>query len=316
MSTTGERASDATVIFDLGGVVLTWEPQRAYEQVLASDRVREFMGLIDFPAWNASHDGGRRFSEGEAALVAAHPEHETAILAYRKYFPATLTGVVPGTGAVMAELAAAGVRLLALTNWSDETFPHARERFGLLRRFEDILVSGAEGVAKPDPAIFRLALQRFGLDAGSTVFVDDVARNVAAAEAVGIAGHRFTDADRLRAILVDRGLLSARPPLREAVYHLADRAAWQAAEAGGRYPWSSRGLGYDAEGFVHCALTHQLPEVLDRHFDDVDWADLMLLELDAARLPVVVEDLGAGPFPHLFAELTPAMVRGAEAGRS
>ena len=304
------------MIFDLGGVVLQWEPQRAYEQVLAAGQVQEFMGMIDFPTWNASHDAGRRFSEGEAALLAAHPGHEAAILAYRKHFPATLTGTVPGTGAVIAELAAAGARLVALTNWSDETFPHARERFGLLRRFEDVLVSGAEGVAKPDPAIFRLALDRFGLEPAETLFVDDVARNVDAAATVGITGHQFRDADRLRAFLVEQGLLTSPRRLAERLYHLADRTAWQAAEAGERYPWSSRGLTYDAEGFVHCAFTHQLPEVIDRHYADVDWSDLVLLELDAERLPVVVEDLGAGSFPHLFAELTPAMVRRADGGRS
>jgi 2-haloacid dehalogenase len=222
--------------------------------------------------------------------------------------------MVPGTGAVLAELAAAGVRLLALTNWSAETFPHARERFGLLRRFEDVLVSGAERVAKPDPAIFQLALQRFDLDASDTVFVDDAQRNVDAAAAAGITAHHFVDADRLRSFLVDRGLLGPRKRIAEPVYHLADRTAWRAAEAGQGYPWSSRGVTYDAEGYVHCSFLHQLPGVLDRYYADVDWSDLVLLEIETDTAPVVVEDLGAGLYPHLFAELTPELVRRAQAG--
>jgi 2-haloacid dehalogenase len=287
----------ATVIFDLGGVVLSWEPNRAFEAVLAADEVDGFMRMIDFPTWNASHDAGRPYAEGEADLVAAFPAHRGTILAYREHFPLTLRGMVPGTGAILAELAAAGVRLFALTNWSAETFPHARERFGLLRRFEDVLVSGTEKVAKPDPAIFSLALQRFHLDASDTVFVDDARRNVDAATAAGITAHHFVDADRLRSFLVDRGLLGPRKRIPETVYHVADRAAWQAAEAGRGYPWSTRGVAYDAEGFVHCSFTHQLPRVLDRHYADVDWSDLVLLEIDTDAAPVVVEDLGAGSIP-------------------
>ena len=241
--------------------------------------------------------------DGERELVERFPADQQAILGYRTHFSDTLTGMVPGTGAIVAELIKAGVRVVALTNWSAETFPYAQRRFGILKRFEDILVSGIERIVKPDPAIFELALERFGLPAEGTVFVDDSGRNVEAAAAVGLTARRFTDAETFRADLVELGLLEPRRPLTESIFHIADRQAWAELEAGGRYPWSSRGLSYDAQGFVHCSFAAQLPAVLDAHYADVAWSELILLELDPAGLPVVVEDLGAGPFPHLYAEL-------------
>lgn len=299
-----------TVVFDLGGVVLQWEPHRAYEQVLAPELVGDFMDRIDFAAWNHRHDAGGSFAEGERRLIQAFPDDETAVLAYRRHFEHTLTGMVPGTGALLADLAQAGVRLLALTNWSAETFPYAAQRFGLLRRFAGILVSGAEGLAKPDPAIFRLVADRYGLELSETVFVDDSPPNVSAAGAVGLTGLVFTGADALRAELVGLGLLPPRRPLVEPVYHLADAGSWSQARATGHYPWSTRGITYDAEGFVHCSFAHQVPEVLARHYADAAPGALVLLELDPAHLPgpVVVEDLGAGPYPHLFAALDPYAV--------
>ena len=304
-----------TVLFDLGGVVLTWEPHRAYEQVMAAADVPAFMAEIDFPGWNASHDAGRAYADGEADLLQRFPDRAAAIVAYREHFGHTLTGAVPGTGAVLAELGQAGVRLIGLTNWSAETFPHAVERFGLLRRFEGIVVSGAEGLAKPDPAIFGLVLDRYQLDPAEVIFVDDAARNVLAAESVGMTGHRFVSADALREFLVSRGVLTPARPVRGPIHHVADRQAWADAETGLGYPWSGRGMDYEAEGFVHCSFTAQLPDVLQRYYADVDWSELVLLELDPAGLPVVVEDLGHGPYPHLFAELTPSMVRHAAVGR-
>ena len=151
-------SADRSVLFDLGGVVVAWEPARAYAEVLDPAAVEAFMRRIDFPTWNRSHDAGRSFDVAEQELLDRFPGDEAAIRAYRRNFDATLTGLVPGTGAVLAELQQAGVTCAALTNWSAETFPVARRRFGLLRRFAGILVSGEERLAKPDPAIFALAL--------------------------------------------------------------------------------------------------------------------------------------------------------------
>ena len=298
------------VLFDLGGVVVSWEPARAYASVLAPELVADFMARIDFEAWNRSLDAGRAVTEGEQELIARHPQDADAVLAYRRHFVATLTGLVPGTGAVIAELAASGLRLAALTNWSAETFPVARERFGLLRRFEGVLVSGEERLAKPDPRIFTLALDRFGFSAATTVFVDDSPVNVAAASAVGLTAFAFTDAEQLHADLVGLGLLAPRSPVEEPVFHLTERRHWEQARRECHYPWSSRDLGYEAEGFVHASFATQLGPTRVRFFGDLADDDLVVLELDPGRLssPLVVEDLGAGPFPHLYGPLDPAEV--------
>jgi 2-haloacid dehalogenase len=299
--TPGGRA----VLFDLGGVVIGWDPVRAYAQVLPPADVPAFMAAIDFASWNLRNDAGRPFATGEQELVERFPEHETAVLAYRKHFTHALTGLVPGTGAVVAELQQAGVGLAALTNWSAETFPVARERFGLLRRFAGVVVSGEEGLTKPDPAIFALALRRFGFAADHTTFVDDSAANVAAARAAGLTAVQFRDAAQLREELVGLGLLGPRVPVTRPVYHLTEREVWRRAQAEGHYPWSGRRGTYESEGFVHAGFADQLTVTRERKYADLADDALVVLELDPATLsvPVVVEDLGAGPFPHLFGPL-------------
>ena len=131
---------------------------------------------------------------------------------------------------------------------------------------------------------------------------------MAAAATLGMAALNFTDAERLRADLVGLGLLAAPQPIPEPVFHLAERSAWAEAEATGRYPWSSRGLGYEREGFVHCSFADQVPGIVMNHYADLDPSELVVLEMDRDRLPILVEDLGHGPYPHCFAELTPADV--------
>jgi len=227
-------------------------------------------------------------------------------MAYRQHFAETLTGMVPGTGALIAELAQNAVHLVALTNWSAETFPHALQRFGLLRRFEGIVVSGAERLAKPDPAIFELLCRRYAVDPSRCAFVDDSPANVAAAASVGMRGIQFTDADRLRADLVDLGLLGERPPVTGPIYHLTQSDVWHAASTSGSFGWSSRDLSYDQEGFVHCSFAEQVENVAARYYGDVEPSDLVVLELHLrdSPIPVVVEEGGPSVwFPHVYAPL-------------
>lgn len=295
-----------TVVFDLGAVVLEWAPHRAYEQVLPASEVPAFMARIDFWNWNRAHDAGQLFAVGERELIERFPDSAVAVRAYREHFRHALSGMVPGTGAVIAELKQAGLRLLALTNWSAETFPHARQRFGLLSRFSDIVVSGTELLAKPDPAIFELLCRRHQVAPTSCVFIDDAPANVAAAAAVGMTAIRFSDAEHLRDDLVRLGLLGERPRLTEPIFHLTEADVWQAALQGGAYPWSSRDLTYEQQGFVHCSFASQVRDVQDTIYGDRDPADLVLLELDvrSSRTPVVVEEVGPGvSFPHLYAPL-------------
>jgi 2-haloacid dehalogenase len=294
------------VIFDLGAVVLEWAPQLPFEQVLPADEVPGFMAKIDFWGWNRTNDTGRTFEVGEQLLIDRFPESADAIRAYREHFAHSLTGMVPGTGAVIAELQQAGVRLLALTNWSAETFPHARRRFGILTRVEDIVVSGTELVAKPDPAIFELIVARHGLDPADCVFIDDSPANVAAAAELGITAVQFTDATQLRSDLSSLGLIGESPAVTQPIFHLTARDLWLAAQRDRRYPWSSRDLSYLQQGFVHCSFAHQVAGVADRIYAGVDPTELVVLELDlrGSDVPVVDEDLDAGEaFPHLYAEL-------------
>lgn len=287
------------VLFDLGGVVVTWEPWRPFEEVLPADQVPALMERIGFYKWNEQVDAGRRFADAEAELCAQFPNDAEAILAYRKHYPLAITGLVPGTVAVMAELAQAGVELSALTNWSDETFPAVRERLGALNRFGEILVSGAEKVAKPDPAIYHLACERAGLDPAKTVFVDDRQVNVDAAVSIGLSGLLFTSAAKLRTDLEHLGLLAARAPVTEPIYHFALRAKLAEAERDGEYPWADRASTYSEVGFVHCSFARQVADTRQRFYADIDDSEIVLLRLDPTNLPVVVEN----GYPHLFAPL-------------
>jgi 2-haloacid dehalogenase len=198
------------VVFDLGGVLIDWDPRYLYRKLLDDEAaVEEFLATVCTPEWNAEQDRGRPFAEGVAELVERHPVHAAAITAYHERWPEMLGGAVGGTVEVLAELRAAGVPVYALTNWSAETFGIARERFEFLEWFDGVLVSGEERMIKPDPAIFRLLLDRFGLDSGATFYIDDSPANVAAADRLGFDAVRFTSPAQLRRDLEARGLLSA-----------------------------------------------------------------------------------------------------------
>jgi 2-haloacid dehalogenase len=300
--------SRPTAIFDLGGVVLSWDPVRAFSAAVDLAQAQRLMNDVGFAAWNHRHDSGHPFADGEREVAERWPQYAEAITAYRRHFDATLTGTVPGTSAVVAELAKAGVRLLGLTNWSAETFPVAQRRFGILRRLEAIVVSGRERVAKPDPRLYRLLLDRYQVDPADAVFVDDNPVNCAAADDLGLTALRFTDADDLRVRLVGLGLLAERHAVTEPLFHIAERTLWEEAVVVGAYPWSSHGTGFEAEGFVHLAYGRQVAGLRERYFDRFEPEDLVLLELDPARARPVVEEGSTEAFPHLFAPLTAEMV--------
>ena len=139
--------------------------------------------------------------------MAEHPQRRELIEAYRRRWPEMLAGEIPGTIDVLADLRAAGVRLLALSNWSAETFPVARERFEFLAWFEEIVISGEVGVNKPDRRIFEHLMEHFDIEPRATLFIDDSSANVEAAEELGFGAILFTDAGALRRELVRLGLL-------------------------------------------------------------------------------------------------------------
>lgn len=198
------------VVFDLGNVLIRWDPLLAIAEAVGEERARTFLqgNAFDFAAWNHEQDAGRTWDDAEAAAVAQHPELAEEIRAYRAHFDKSLVGEIEDTVAILKELHAAEVPLIALSNWSEELFPVAVKRFDFLDLFEDIIVSGEEGVAKPDPEIFEVLEDRVrhigGLD--DCVFIDDSEANVQAAMVAGLDAILFTDTGHLREDLLVRGL--------------------------------------------------------------------------------------------------------------
>lgn len=200
------------VVFDLGNVLITWDPLPAVARAVGERQAALFLSDqdFDFMAWNQAQDAGRSWGEAEEVAVTAHPQWEPAIRGYRENFPFSLVGAIQDTVDVLHELHAAGIRLYALTNWSRELFPLALDRFDFLDLFEDIIVSGQEGVAKPDPEIFAILRERIGHGLGDCIFIDDSAPNIEAAREAGLDAILFTDTGHLRKDLHARGLPVAR----------------------------------------------------------------------------------------------------------
>jgi 2-haloacid dehalogenase len=196
-----------TVVFDLGGVLIEWDPRQLYRGLLPPAEVEAFLAEIGFAEWNHRQDAGRSWDDAVAEHVRRHPHRSDLIRAYPDRFRDSLVGPIAGTVTILEELHAQGVALLALTNWSAETFPVARAAFPFLDLFDAIVVSGEEQVAKPDPRIFRILLERHRLEPGSTMFIDDSAANVEAARTAGLVAVRYEDPDALRRQLVAAGLL-------------------------------------------------------------------------------------------------------------
>ncbi len=198
-----------TVIFDVGKVLVEWDIRGLYRPLIADPaELEQFVTQVVTPEWHFQHDAGRSFADTSAELIAAHPQHEELIRLFGPRFGETLGAILPGMRALVGRLAARDVPLYAITNFSAEFWPafEAREA-GLFAPFRDILVSGAEKLLKPDPAIYRLAIERFGVAPDACLFVDDRPENVVAAEAQGMRGHVFAGADGLERELRGLGLL-------------------------------------------------------------------------------------------------------------
>lgn len=200
-----------SVVFDLGGVLIDWNPRYLYRKLFAGDEaaMEHFLTHVCNNAWNLAQDGGRTWADAIEVLSVAHPQHRPLISAYRERWDEMLNGPIQGTLDVLVELRDRGVPIYALTNWSAETFPIAKERYEFLGWFRDILVSGEEKLIKPDRRIFELLLSRNGLAAAESVFIDDALHNVAGAEAAGMSALHFQSPETLRADLAALGLLDS-----------------------------------------------------------------------------------------------------------
>jgi 2-haloacid dehalogenase len=206
--TPADSARPTTVTFDLGGVLIDWNPRYLYQQLFDDDAEMErFLAEVTTQEWNAAQDAGRPWSEAVEVLTAKFPDHRDLIDAYHTRWPEMLGEAIHGTVAILDELRGRGVRLFALSNWSAETFPIAVERYPFLGWFDGIVISGEVKAAKPDVRIFQALIDRHEIEPAETVFVDDNEPNVTAAAAMGFIAVRFEDADRLRTDLADLGLL-------------------------------------------------------------------------------------------------------------
>jgi 2-haloacid dehalogenase len=196
-----------TVIFDLGEVLIPWDPRTLYRKLIPDAvEMERFLAEVCSPDWNARQDRGRSLVAGTAELVAAYPQYEPWIRAFYDRWLEMLGGSIRGSEELVRELKAKGFRVLALSNWSGETFPLARPRYPVLEEFEGIVISGPEGLIKPDPDIYRLLCERYRVVPERAVFLDDSLANVEGARAIGMQAIQFHSPLQARAALAALGL--------------------------------------------------------------------------------------------------------------
>ncbi len=197
------------VVFDVGEVLFHWDMRALFSQLIEEDaRLERFLGEVLTFEFHCRSDAGEEIEHLVAELIARHPEFADAIHAYAHRFNETITGPVAGSQALVERLAARGVPLFALTNFGRHFWAGFRPTEAVFDHFSDILVSGEEKVAKPDPAIYRLAERRFGYQPQELIFADDREENIAAARACGWHVHHFRTTEGLEAELSRLGLLS------------------------------------------------------------------------------------------------------------
>lgn len=198
-----------TIIFDLGGVLIDWNPKYLFNKIFKEEAEAEhFLNTICTPEWNEEQDGGRTIKEATETLVKEHPEHEENIRAYYTRWPEMLGGAIAGTVDIFEKLKQSNrYKIYALTNWSAELFGIALERYSCLQWFDGIVVSGTQKTRKPFPEFYNILLTRYNVKAAEAIFIDDNKRNVEAAIKLGIESILFTSANDLKNELEKRNIL-------------------------------------------------------------------------------------------------------------
>lgn len=201
-----------TVVFDLGGVLIDWDPRHLYRRLFADPaEMEDFLARVCTPDWHRAHDLGEDVTESCRRLARRHPRHRDMIMAWVDRRDEMAAGQIDGTVGVLAELTAGGTRCLALSNMEAATFATRRARFAFMDWFDGFVISGIEGVAKPDRRIFQILLRRYRLAPAATVFIDDSPANVEAARGLGIRALRYTGTGELRGQLRALGLTAVTP---------------------------------------------------------------------------------------------------------
>ena len=198
-----------TIIFDLGAVLIDWNPRLMYRTLFDDEaEMEKFLAEITTSDWNEEQDAGRPLQEGTEILIQQFPEHEHLIRAFYGRWDEMLGEAFHDTVAIFKKLKESGkYKIYALTNWSAETFPVAQARFEFLNWFDGIVVSGEEKMRKPTPEFYHILLNRYEVNAQECLFIDDNYRNILAAEKIGIECIHFISADALEAQLISLGLL-------------------------------------------------------------------------------------------------------------
>ncbi|MGA2520351.1 MAG: HAD-IA family hydrolase [Acidimicrobiales bacterium] len=205
-----ERGAIDVVVFDVGGVLVDWDPRHLYRKIFSdADRMESFLGEVCTPSWHAQHDLGVPLSSSIPALVSAFPEWSEEIHAWEDRFEEMWNGPVPGSVEVFAALRASNSRvpIYAATNWGSDNWRIAKTLFPFLHWFDGEVVSGDVQLLKPDPRFFDLLVRRFNLTPSSTLYVDDNPENVRAASQKGLVARHFTSPERLASLLEDLGLI-------------------------------------------------------------------------------------------------------------
>ncbi|MDG2284891.1 MAG: HAD family phosphatase [Alphaproteobacteria bacterium] len=205
----------SAVVLDVGNVLLDWNPRALYLKIFRppggqpdAEKADWFLANICTQLWNVQQDSGRSITEANAALIRQHPKWRAEIEAYYARFDETIIGAIESTVACMRDLRSTGVPVHGLTNFGRETFAMAQGWYDFLNEFDGVVVSGEEGLIKPDPEIFKLTANRFKLTPVKTLFVDDSRANIDAARALGFQVHHFTNPAALRPHLIELGLLA------------------------------------------------------------------------------------------------------------
>ena len=196
-----------TVIFDLGGVLIDWNPRYLYRKIFQTEEETEwFLANICTAEWNDLQDEGRTFAEATNELIARHPDWEMPIRAWYDRWEETISGPIHGTVEILQTVRNTDHKLYALTNWSSESFPIALKKFNFLEWFDGIVVSGVEKMRKPDHRYFRVLFDRYSIEPGRSVFIDDNDKNILAGRELGLNVIRFVSPEQLWADLTKLGV--------------------------------------------------------------------------------------------------------------
>ena len=196
-----------TVVFDIGGVLIDWNPRHLFRKVFKTEEEMEwFLANVCTYEWNVQQDGGKLFSVATAELQEKFPEYNDKIALYYGRWEEMLNGEISGTVEIFRRLKSAGIPLYALSNWSHEAFPVAYNRYDFMKLFDGLVVSGYEKLLKPDHAIYRVLMKRYNVNPAESVYIDDNKPNADAAAELGFNAIHFTSPEQLRIELNALGL--------------------------------------------------------------------------------------------------------------